>query len=284
MKSKISGLQWLLVIAAVLTVVLILLLPRTPQREAAVLHDHDHAEHAHDTHEGHDFLADLSIDRKEKIEGLERALNTSANTAEKLKWVDSLAFYWKLFDQPEAEVAYLRQRAELEPTEENWFVAGDLYFSNFRSAAPTEKKHTIASAIACYEKVIEINPANLAAQNAIGVCYVEGSSVLGTPPMKGIGMLLDVLKKDPENIDALVNLGYFAIQSGQYEKAIERFNTVLKINPDHSEAYLYLADIYLSMEEKEKAIAQLTEYKKFVSDQTKIDQIDNYIEEIKRNK
>ncbi len=64
-------------------------------------------------------------------------------------------------------------------------------------------------------------------------------------PMKGIGILKEVLNVDSNNVDALTNLGYFSIQSAQYEKAIERFETVLRIDPKNAEAFLYLTDVYV---------------------------------------
>ena len=93
-------------------------------------------------------------------------------------------------------------------------------------------------------------------------------------------MLLEVVNKDPKNVDALTNLGYFAIQSGQYEKAIERFNTVLEIDPNNAEAFIYLTDTYLSQGEKEKGIETLEKYKALVDDPLVIQQVDAYIEEL----
>ena len=161
-------------------------------------------------------------------------------------------------------------------------IVGDNFFKAFR-LSKNQSKEMISKAIASYEKVIALNANNLEAQTAIGVAFVEGSALLGEMPMKGIGILKDVLNKDPENIDALTNLGYFAIQSGQYEKAIERFETVLTIDPENAEAYIYLTDIYLSQKNIEKGIETLEKYKALVKDPLVEQQVDDYIKEI-RNK
>ena len=92
-----------------------------------------------------------------------------------------------------------------------------------------------------------------------------------------------MLNIDPENVNALTNLGYFAIQSGQYDKAIERFEKVLQIDSLNAEAYLYLTDVYLSQDEVEKGIETLEEYKKMVNDPLVKKQVDDYIKEIKTN-
>jgi cytochrome c-type biogenesis protein CcmH/NrfG len=139
----------------------------------------------------------------------------------------------------------------------------------------------VEGAIRNYEKVLELNPDNLQAQTAIGVASVEGSSQLGVMPMKGIGILKEVLNKDPENVDAMTNLGYFAIQSGQFEKAVERFEKVLSIDPQNAEAYIYLTDAYLSQEKIEKGVETLEKYKSLVDDPLVKKQVDDYIKEIK---
>jgi tetratricopeptide (TPR) repeat protein len=81
----------------------------------------------------------------------------------------------------------------------------------------------------------------------------------------------------------MTNLGYFAIQSGQFEKAVERFEEVLIIDPNNAEAYIYLTDAYLSQEKIEKGIETLEKYKSLVDDPIVIKQVEDYINEI-RNK
>jgi Tfp pilus assembly protein PilF len=58
-----------------------------------------------------------------------------------------------------------------------------------------------------------------------------------------------------------VNLGYFAIKSGQFDKAEERFNKVLEVDPTYIDAYLYLADMHEKQQKPDLAIASLKEYK-----------------------
>ena len=118
---------------------------------------------------------------------------------------------------------------------------------------------------------------------SLGVCYVEGASALGQPPMKGVGMLKNVLQIDPKNIDALINLGYFSTKSGQYDKAIERYNQVLEIDPEFSDAYLYLSDVYLQMGKNEEAANYLEEFMRFIDAPEGRKELEIYIEKIRNN-
>ena len=71
--------------------------------------------------------------------------------------------------------------------------------------------------------------------------------VSGENPMEGILALRALAESDPPNIDAVVWLGIFGIQSGQLDKARERFSEALTLEPGHLEATWQLA--MLDMEE-----------------------------------
>ncbi len=71
--------------------------------------------------------------------------------------------------------------------------------------------------------------------------------VSGANPMEGILVLRELAESDPPNVDAVVWLGIFGIQSGQKDKARERFSDALMLDPGHLEATWQLA--MLDMEE-----------------------------------
>ena len=71
--------------------------------------------------------------------------------------------------------------------------------------------------------------------------------VSGENPMEGILALRALAESDPPNVDAVVWLGIFGIQSGQFDKARERFSEALTLEPGHLEATWQLA--MLDMEE-----------------------------------
>ena len=51
-------------------------------------------------------------------------------------------------------------------------------------------------------------------------------------PMQAIGMLLDVLKEDPNHEKDLLWLGNFSMMSGQWEKAVDRFHQLSQLRPE----------------------------------------------------
>jgi tetratricopeptide (TPR) repeat protein len=72
-----------------------------------------------------------------------------------------------------------------------------------------------------------------------------------------------------------------SIQSGQYDKAIQRYETVLKLEPKNTEALYFLAEAYKGKGNKEKAIELLEECKKIVNKPEFSKDIDEYIKSFK---
>lgn len=237
----------------------------------------EHA-HSHDLKEG----ITLAAEEQEKLDNLETKLKSSKSSAEKLNILDSLINFASSVKQPVLMASYFKEKAEILNTELAWIQAGDVFFKSYRFAE--NKSHVlIEEAVNSYEKVLEINPSNMQAKTALGVCYVEGAAELGEMPMKGIGILKEVLEVDSNNVDALINLGYFSIKSTQYDAAIERFEKVLEIDPENAEAFLYLTDIYVQKGEIDKGVLYLEKYKSFQDDQLVIQQVNDYIDELKRS-
>ncbi|MBM72051.1 MAG: hypothetical protein CL847_04630 [Crocinitomicaceae bacterium] len=78
----------------------------------------------------------------------------------------------------------------------------------------------------------------------------------GEQPMEGILMLKDLADAEEPNYDAVFLLGQLSIQSGQLEKAVERFSQVLEYNPNHIDATWELAMLNMKMGDLEDAVAR----------------------------
>jgi tetratricopeptide (TPR) repeat protein len=78
--------------------------------------------------------------------------------------------------------------------------------------------------------------------------------VNGENPMEGIMMLRELVEKDSTNVEAQYWLGVFAIKSGQLDKAVQRFETVLRIRPDYIAACIDLGGVYLEQQNLDQAL------------------------------
>lgn len=99
--------------------------------------------------------------------------------------------------------------------------------------------------------------------------------------MAGIAILREVVAKEPKNVEANKTLGLFSLQSRQFDKAIDRFKTVIEQKPD-AESYFYLATGYENIGMKSDAIAAFQKSKELASDPSLSQFIDKRIEELSK--
>ena len=208
----------------------------------------------------------------EKIEGALK--NASAN--EELDLQEQLAKKWDDVNQPAASAFAYEAIAEKNPSYENWLLAGDRFTEGYQNFPDTTSVRGLTEkAIHAYNKALELNAESLDAQTGLGVAYVTGTN----NPMQGIQMLLKVVEKDPKNLKANMSLGLFSMKSGQFNKAVERFKTVIETKKD-PEAYFYLATSYENMGMKTAAVDAYEEAKRLAGDPGLSSFIDRKIKEL----
>lgn len=197
---------------------------------------------------------------------------------------DSLMAIYDMLRKPTGSAYHSLKKAEVTNDVDHWTEAGERFLLNAKYlGSQNQKKSWYEQSKTCFEKAVELAPEDLDIQVDLGVCMIESAALLGTPPMAGIGMLKNVEQKDPKNIKALINLGYFAIKSGQFDKAEERFNTVLEIDENYVDAHLYLADMHEKQKKYDQAIVDLENYKSKSDDPQRVKEVEAYITELRKN-
>jgi len=79
-------------------------------------------------------------------------------------------------------------------------------------------------------------------------------------PMVAIGMLLDVIREDPNHEKALMWLGNFSMMSGQWDKAIDRFHQLSQLFPENEMYALNKAQALLQTGDTTRAVEVSVEY------------------------
>ncbi|HVA99578.1 MAG TPA: tetratricopeptide repeat protein [Bacteroidia bacterium] len=207
------------------------------------------------------------------------ALFGHADQNQKINFSDSLINCWDSLKKPAVAAFYAEKKAGFSNAAKDWYRAGDRYYKSAGFVDPSYRPMLFDKAMDCLNKCLVIEPGNLEAQVDLGVCYVESS----TNPMKGISLLKGVLEKDSNNVDAQLNLGFFSVKSGQYDKALYRFQRVLQIDPTYLEAYLFLEDVYEKMGNKTEAIVCLKKYVSLVDDPTIRSEVKSYINKLENS-
>lgn len=201
-----------------------------------------------------------------------------ASGDEKLALLEQLVQKWDDVAKFAPQGFIYEEMAETSSKFEYWLKAGDAYraaYTNLQDTAMSAELNRLA--IRSYEKATELDENNLDAKTGLGAAMVTG----GGNPMAGIALLQEVVAKEPKNINANKTLGLFSLQSRQFDKAIERFKTVVELSPD-AESYFYLATGYENIGLKNEAIAAFQKSKELAADPTLSQFIDRRVEELSK--
>ncbi|MDE3185440.1 MAG: tetratricopeptide repeat protein [Bacteroidota bacterium] len=181
---------------------------------------------------------------------------------------------------------YLSEAAKLDNSEKKLTFAARLILENMkREDNPAQKVWEAQTAASLFEKALKLDPDNDDLKVGLGSCYVYGEGMIGNPEqtMKGIQQLLQVVKKDSNNMQAQLVLGIGGVISNQYDKAIERLKKVVSFDPQNLEAVSWLADAYAAAGDKKNAIKWYEQSEHLVNNPAFTKEIDARIKVLKEN-
>jgi tetratricopeptide (TPR) repeat protein len=225
----------------------------------------------------------LTESQKFSLLSIENQLNKAKNQTDSLKSYRAMTQFWADSAQKLAPYLYFTYRAALlENSEKSLTFAAQLLVDNLLTpdAPPALQPWIAGNAKVLLEKALVINPKNDSAKINLGACYLFGN--LSDNPMQGITKIKEVVDTDATNSYGQFILALGGKKSGQYDKAIERFLTVLKIKPNHIEAMIHLAECYELTDQKEKAIEWYTKVSNSVNIPEAKDAISKRIQELKK--
>ena len=136
--------------------------------------------------------------------------------------------YWgDTLNNQEIGAYYAGEAAKLENSEKNLTFAAHLLLDDMMSTDSAAMQHWLAvQAKELFENALKLNPDDDSSKIGIGACYMFGN--ISDNPMQGILAVREIADKNPDNLYAQMILGLGGIQSGQYDKAVERFLNVVK--------------------------------------------------------
>lgn len=207
---------------------------------------------------------------------LENNIARSDTKEQQITDYESLGRLWLQTKRNSAIAAhYIGVSGKLENSEKKLNFAADLLYgelNNSEDLMPRMKNWMENEAIEYYKAALNINPLNDTVKLNLATVYFDANQ-----PMSCVQQLLDVVGRDSTNLRANIMLGKMSVQSGQLDKAIERGNTVLRVDPKNIDARLFMGEAYKRKGDKKKAVQLFTEAKKLMNDPTFSKDIDAYI-------
>ena len=199
----------------------------------------------------------LSNEQVTRLNALEHSVVRGDVKEQQLKVYHQLAHFWLDTGQLFEPYAWFEgEAARLENSEKSLTFAAHLFLENLRGENdPALRTWKALQAKDLFERSLKINPDNDSSAVGLGACYIFGG--IAAMPMEGILKVRAVVEKDSTNIFAQEVLGHGSMLSGQFDKAITRFETVFRLSGNNQvklQASLMLAEAYEKKTDKDSAI------------------------------
>jgi tetratricopeptide (TPR) repeat protein len=204
-----------------------------------------------------------------------------ADTATFKKLYLQTSDFWKNLNNPALSAYYFYQFAKVEGTKVAMENAGDVLVSAYKSTEDSViLNNLITFALRSYEDAVLKDGNDVDLKIKLADAYVQGSQ----EPMKGIGILRQLSDSLPDNVPVLLALGRLSIQSGQYDKAKERLQKILQLEPQNTEALYFLAITEAQLGHDDEAIRLFEMCKLLVNNIEFNKEIDEIVKNLKSKK
>jgi tetratricopeptide (TPR) repeat protein len=195
----------------------------------------------------------LTPEQATRIATLEHSISRGNVKDQQLHVYHQLARFWGdsigLF---EPFAWYTAEAARLENSEKSLTFAAHLLLNNLvRQRNPQIKQWEALQAKDLFERSLKLDPADDSSKVGLGAVYVYGGFAM---PMEGVGMIREVADRDSTNVYAQWTLGHASLESGQLDKASERFKRIARLQPNNLEAVLMVAEVAEQMGNNAEAI------------------------------
>lgn len=225
--------------------------------------------------------AKLNPEQLSYVNRLENSIVRGDIKNQQLKAYQQLASFWKdsVQDSFLPAAYYTAEVAKLENSEKNLTFAAQLFLNNLRGQDnPALKSWMANQAKELFERALQVNPSNDSSRIGLGASYIFGSAANSPQEvMQGIQQILEVVRKDSNNMYGQFMLGLGGIESGQFDRAIVRLTKVVVHQPNNLEAILNLAEAYERNGNKAEAVKWYTVSRKMISNPDLIKAIDQRI-------
>jgi Flp pilus assembly protein TadD len=223
-------------------------------------------------------LKALPAHAAEELKALDMKISRQPDSAAMAPLYEQAAAIWREHHQPAMYAWTSAQAARLAQSEKKLTFAGQFFLELMHDAgSPAMQAWAAQGAISCLSRALELNPDDDTARIALATAYVEGTSA----PMSGISILREMVAENPDHVAANLLLGRLSIQSGQWQKAVERLEHVRSLEPKNREALYFLGEAYRGAGEKEKAIATFRQLETLVNKPEFTRDIESYINTFK---
>lgn len=231
-----------------------------------------------------DYVAELATlksklpaAQQDSITLIETELANTTAASDKVELIQQAIAFWDRQRTVGPQAYYAQEMAALESTQENWTAAGDKSLVAFKLNQDSSLQSYFSDkTLFAYEKAVELAPENLNGKVNLARTYIDVKKEV----MRGVFMLREVVAEDSLHVPANLLLGRLSVFSRQMDKAIARLEKVIKKEPENSEALYYLGEAHLGLGNKEESLKYFKQCREIVQNPAFRAELDNYINSI----
>ena len=194
----------------------------------------------------------LSKDQLNIIEALQTEYHDATSDDDKIERAKNMASKWYEFGSPIVSGYFAEEIAKIKKTKEAWSIAGTTYQIGMKSTS-TKKELLFAKgrAVKAFENAISLSDDNIDDKINLALIYVDNPD---TTPMQGIQMLLKLNENNPDNVQVINQLARLALRTNQTEKAIQRLEKAIRLEPENNNSICLIAQAYAQAGNEAKSL------------------------------
>jgi tetratricopeptide (TPR) repeat protein len=186
------------------------------------------------------------------LETLHAQLNHVEQDSQRIPLLQSSSGFWFGLKKPLIAGLYAQEAAQLENTAQSWSITGTTFAAALQQKELPEKQLAFArdQAVDAFEKAISLEPAVIEHRINQALCYIEAP--VQDTPMKGVQMLAGLATSYPESPLPPYHLARLAMRTGQTQRAAERIQQALTLDPTNPKIACLAIDIYTALNQPEQ--------------------------------
>lgn len=197
-----------------------------------------------------DSLHAMSAEATNSLADLKKRASSATDLSRKSALYADIAATFSKSNRYDSAGYYFEMAAKAGSNPEMVYKAGSAYYDGIAFASnPSKVEYLSEKARTLLGSLPENDPKTTEAQAKAAMTWVNSES-----PMKGILKLRELAEKNPKNEFVAYQLGMLSFQSGQYDKAVARFEKVLELNKSNVNAYFYLAQSLQQLGKNKEAL------------------------------
>lgn len=223
---------------ALLGVVLVILIYQLPRVVVENETESDLANHSFE----------ISLEDRTAMASFRSGLTGTSEIKKSVNFADSLGKLFLKYRMLDS-VTYYADIVERDSSRSSQMKAAMLYYKAFQmTSSPEDAQDLGKKARKRIEKLLVDDGQDLTLRNQLAMTLIATEN-----PMAGVQALRGILEDDPKNREALFNLGVLAIRSGQYDRAVGRFEGLVASDSTDYESMFYLAVSLAETGDKDEA-------------------------------